>query len=110
PGRPAPNADRNPWAGERELLEQVSKPLPRQACALAATAQPFVPSPLRGFDEPQHTAKVAADAEVVAVASHALTERGVLRLDRLVPMATTPVVDGLLGPSESLSEKSSWVV
>ena len=35
------------------------------------------------------------------MASHALTKRGVLRLDRLVPMATTPVVEGLLGPSEA---------
>jgi hypothetical protein len=35
------------------------------------------------------------------VASHALPARGVLRLDRLVPMATTPVVEGLLGPSEA---------
>ena len=35
------------------------------------------------------------------MASHALTERGVLCLDRLVPMATTPVVEGLLGPSEA---------
>ena len=30
------------------------------------------------------------------MAAHALTERGVLCLDRLVPMATTPVVEGLL--------------
>src|SRR5215216_6833842 len=82
-------------------LEHVSTPLPRQARALAATAQPFVPRPLRGFDEPQQTPKVAADAEVVAVAAHALTERGVLCLERLVPMATTPVVEGLLGPSEA---------
>jgi hypothetical protein len=35
------------------------------------------------------------------VASHALPARGVLRLDRLVPMATTPVVEGLLGPSKA---------
>src|ERR671922_2842664 len=63
-----PDPDRDPWVGKRKLLEQVSKPLPCQARALATTAQPCVPRPLRRFDEPQQTAKVAADAEGVAVA------------------------------------------
>jgi hypothetical protein len=44
---------------------------------------------------------MATDAEVIAVASQASTERGVLCLDRLMPVATTPVVDGLFGPSEA---------
>ena len=69
--------------------------------ALAATAQPLVPGPLRRFDESQQTPKVAVDAEVVEVASQTSTERGVLRLNRLVPMASTPVVEGLLGPSQA---------
>lgn len=38
---------------------------------------------------------------VVAVASQASTERGVLLLTRQMPMAMAPVVDGLLGPSEA---------
>jgi hypothetical protein len=35
------------------------------------------------------------------VAPQALTERGVLRRHRLVPVAPTPVVEGRLGPSEA---------
>jgi hypothetical protein len=35
------------------------------------------------------------------VASQMSTERGVLWLNRLMPMASTPVVDGLLGPSQA---------
>jgi hypothetical protein len=35
------------------------------------------------------------------VASQTSTERGVLGLHRLMPMASTPVVDGLLGPSQA---------
>jgi hypothetical protein len=37
----------------------------------------------------------------MAVAPQTSTERGVLLLHRPMPMATTPVVDGLLGPSEA---------
>ena len=44
---------------------------------------------------------VAADAEVIEVASQASIERGVLILNRQMPMATAPVVDVLLGPSEA---------
>ena len=93
-----PDPDRDPWAGKRALSEQIREPLPSETLALAATAQPLVPRPLRRFDEPQQTLKVAADAEVVEVASQTSTERGVLCLDRLMPMASTPVVDGLSWP------------
>jgi hypothetical protein len=44
---------------------------------------------------------VAVDPEVVEVAPQAPMERGVLILDRLMPMAAAPVVDGLLSPSEA---------
>src|SRR2546422_1828958 len=96
-----PDPDRDPWVGQRLLSEEIRKPLPIETLALAATAQPLVPSPLRRFDESQETLKVAADAEVVEVASQTSTERGVLCLNRLMPMASTPVVDGLLGPSQA---------
>src|SRR5262249_15416698 len=85
----------------RPLAEEIRKPLPVKTLALAATAQPLVPRPLRRFDETQQTRNIAADAEVIAVASQTSTERGVLGLNRLMPMASTPVVDGLLGPSEA---------
>src|SRR5207244_7204384 len=96
-----PDPDRDPWAGKRPLSEEIRQPLPVKTLALAATAQPLVPRPLRRFDETQQTRKVAADAEVIAVASQTSTERGVLGLNRLMPMASTPVVDGLLGPSQA---------
>ena len=96
-----PDPDRDPWAGKRPLSEEIRKPLPIETLALAATTQPLVPRPLRRFDEPQETPKVATDAEVVEVASQTSTERGVLGLNRLMPMASTPVVEGLLGPSEA---------
>ena len=35
------------------------------------------------------------------MASQTSTERGVLCLNRLMPMASTPVVEGLLGPSQA---------
>src|SRR4051794_26499330 len=67
---------------------------------LATTAEPLEPSPLRFLDEHQQTAKVAADAEVVEVASDARRERGMLRLDRQVSMASTPFGDVLYCPSQ----------
>jgi hypothetical protein len=83
------------------LSEKVRESLPVEPLALAATAQPLVPGPLRRLDEPQQTPKVAADAAVIEMTSQAYTERGVLLLDRRVPMATAPVVDGRLCPSEA---------
>src|SRR5439155_22392769 len=91
----------DPWVGKRPLSEEIREPLPIETLALAATTQPLVPRPLRRFDEPQQTPKVAADTEVVEVASQTSTERGVLCFNRLMPMASTPVVDGLLGPSQA---------
>ena len=96
-----PDPDRDPWAGKRHLSEEIREPLPIETLALAATTQPLVPRPLRCFDEPQETPKVATHAEVVEVASQTSPERGVLCLNRLMPMASTPVVDGLLGPSQA---------
>src|SRR4029434_26138 len=96
-----PDPNRDPWVGQRLLSEEIRKPLPRETRALAATTQPLIPHPLRCFDEPQQTPKVATHAEVVEVASQTSTERGVLCLNRLMPMASTPVVDGLLGPSQA---------
>src|SRR5262249_17213172 len=97
----APDPDRDPCAGKRPLSEEIRKPLPRETLAPAATAQPLVPGPLRRFDESQETPKVTTHAEVVEVASQTSTERGVLCLNRLMPMASTPVVEGLLGPSQA---------
>jgi hypothetical protein len=98
---PTPDPDRDPWAWKRPLSEEIREPLPRETLALAATAQPLVPGPLRRFDESQQTLKVAIHAEVVEVTSQTSTERGVLCLNRLMPMASTPIVDGLLGPSQA---------
>ena len=51
-------------------------------------------------------AEVAADAEVVEVASYASRECRVLGLDRMVSMATTPIVDGLNRPSQAHTAES----
>src|SRR5262245_20679057 len=96
-----PDPDRDPWVGKRSLAEEIREPLPRETLALAATTQPLVPRPLRRCDEPQQTPKVAADAEGVEVASQPSTERGVWGLNRLMPMASTPGVNGLLGPAQA---------
>src|SRR5512138_350706 len=59
-----------------------------------------MPDALHGSDEPDHAGEVAIDAEVVDVPAYAPAERGMLLLDRLVSVAPTEVVDGLLGPLE----------
>jgi len=69
--------------------------------ALAATTPPLLPRPLRRFDEPPQTPNVAADTDGVDVAAQPSSERGVLGLTRRGPVASTPVVAGLLGPSEA---------
>jgi hypothetical protein len=98
---PPPDPDRDPWAGQRPLSQEIRTPLPRETLALAATAPPLVPGPLRRCDESQETPQVATHAAGVAVASQTSTERGVLGRNRLLPRASTPVVDGLLGPSQA---------
>src|SRR5919109_579623 len=98
---PTPDPDRDPWAWQRSLSEEIRTPFPRKTLALAATAQPLVPGTLRRSDELQQTLKVAIHAEGVEVASQTSTERRVLCLNRLMPMASTPIVDGLLGPSQA---------
>ena len=45
----APDPDCDPWAGKRQLSEQVRKPLPRQTRTLAATAPPFIPGVYKKF-------------------------------------------------------------
>jgi hypothetical protein len=60
-----PDPDRDPWAGERELSEEIREPFPIQPLALTATTQPLIPGPLCCLDEPQQATKVAAHAEVV---------------------------------------------
>jgi hypothetical protein len=77
--------------GERLLSEEIGTPFPMETLALAATAQPLVPGPLRRFDESQETPKVAPHAEGIAVTSQTSTERGVLCLNRLVPTPYPPV-------------------
>jgi len=72
-----------------------------QTRALAAATKPLVPGPLRCFDESHHAVVVATDAEVIEVTSQAPIERGVLLLNREVPVASAPVVDGLLSPSQA---------
>src|SRR5262247_2012594 len=98
---PTPDPDHDPWAWQRSLSEEIRKPCPRKTLALAATAPPLVSGTLRCSDESQQTLKVAIHAEVVAVASQTSTERRVLCLNRLMPMASTPIVEGLLGPSQA---------
>jgi hypothetical protein len=96
-----PELDDDPGTGERALSEKIRAPRPGEPRALAATAQPLVPRPLRRFHESQHTPQVAADAEGIAMASHASTERGVRRLDRPRPMAAAPLIEGRLCPSKT---------
>ena len=82
-------------------MHKVGEPLPGEMLALAPMAKPFVPGSPRRLDEQQQAAEVAAAAEVVEVASQASRERSVLCLDRMVSMATTPIVDGLNRPSQA---------
>jgi hypothetical protein len=63
-------------------------------CLLASTAKPLKPSSLHLQDEHRQACAVAVDAKVVEVAGDTSRERGVLRLDWLMSMASTPVVDG----------------
>ena len=83
------------------MSEEVREPFPMQPLALTVTAPPRIPGPLCCLDEPQQATKVAAHSEGVIVALQALPERGVLHLYRLMPMAPTPGVEDLLGPSEA---------
>ena len=82
------------------MSEKIRAPLPGEPLALAATAPPLVPRPLRRFHESPHTPQVAADADVIAVAAHAYTARGVRRLDRPMPVAAAPIREGRRCPSE----------
>ena len=83
------------------LIEKISEPFPGETLALASAAEPLVPDPLRRLDEQQQTTEVAADAEVVEVASQSSRERRVLNLDRKVPMEMAPIGDGLNRPSQA---------
>jgi hypothetical protein len=74
---------------------------PHVRLALTPTAEPLVPGPLQLLDDPQQRNQVAADTEVVEVTLDSSLERFVLNRDRLVPMATTPIVDGSNEPSQS---------
>ena len=44
---------------------------------------------------------IAADAKVVEVALQTSIERGLLLLDREMPISTAPLVDGRLRPSQA---------
>lgn len=52
------------------------------------------------YEEVQ-TAEISSYSEVIEMPLDAAHQRGVLLLDRLVPMALAPGVDGLLGPSQA---------
>jgi len=67
---------------------------------MATPAEPLEPRLLRFLDEQLQTTEIAADAEVVEVPPQPSRERGVLQLDRPVPMASTPVRNGLNRPSQ----------
>ena len=75
--------------------------LPRHVLALASAAKPLEPRTLPRRDDELQTTKVAADAEVVEVPLKAPTQSEVLSPDRLMSMASTPVVDGLYRPSQA---------
>ena len=97
--RPHPNGD--PGPEERPPPQHIGEPRPMQTRALASTAKPRVPGPLRCSDESHHTARVTMHAEGVEVTSSAPIERGVWSLDRRMPMATAPVVKRRFHPSEA---------
>src|SRR5918999_4213073 len=98
---PTPYLDCDSRSGERPPSQHIRESLPRQTLSLTSTAKPFVPGPLRRFDEQLKTMIVAADAKVVEVTFSASLERGVLILDREMPIATAPLVDGRLRPSQT---------
>ena len=79
----------------------IREPLPREALALAPTAEPLVPGAPRLLEYQQQTTEVAADAEVVEVPAYTPAERGVLLLDRLVPVAPAEIGEGHLRPLQS---------
>jgi hypothetical protein len=96
---PTPDPDGDPRPGKRPPAQQIGASRPVQTRAVAATATPLIPGPLRGCDASLPTGRVAAHANVIAGTLYAPVERGVWLLHRPMPMATAPLVDGRLGPS-----------
>ena len=73
---------RGSGSGKREVAEKIREPFPDEALSLAPTAEPFVPGPLRLFEDEQQTSEVAAHREVVEVALDTPREPFVLNRDR----------------------------
>ena len=86
---------------ERVHAKHPRESSPRQARRLTSAAEPPTPAPLHPAKELNQASLVSIHPEVVDVPVHASDERGVLLLDRHVPVATTPVVDGLERPSQA---------
>src|SRR2546421_8135341 len=80
---------------------QLYEARPRHLRALTSTVEPFPPRAPHLEDETFEAANVALHAEVVDVATYASDERLMLLLDRLVPVAPAPVVDGRDRPSQA---------
>ena len=89
-----PELDGDPGTRERIAFQNLAESLPGEVPLLAPTLKPLEPAALRLLDNEHQPFKVAAHAEVVDVPLDAPLERGVLRLDGLMPMAATPRPDG----------------
>src|SRR5438445_6075491 len=87
-----PDFDDDTRGREREIPEQVIEPLPCESCPLTSAVEPLVPRATHVIDHRGQAPPVAVDAEVVEVALDTSPERGVLFLNRQVPMISAPVV------------------
>ena len=76
----------------RSVEDATHKKSPKITGTPAKTAKPLKPDSLHLQDEHRQASAIAVDAKVVEVAGDTPRERGVLRLDRLMSMAATPVV------------------
>ncbi len=97
----SPNLDRDPWPGQGEAYKKLLEPLPRETRTLAATAQPLKPKPLGHGDQAAQAARVAVHPEVIEVTNQTSLERRMLHCNREMPMASTPLGDGLDCPSQA---------
>jgi len=82
-----PELDRDPRHGERVALQERIEPLPTEASPLAPSAKPLEPD--AGY-RPHQTSKaslIAIHSKVVEVSADPPHERGVLLLNRIVPVA-----------------------
>ena len=80
-------------------MKQPLEPLPGETFLLAAASKPQVPDACSRKHQALQALPVAVHSEVVVVTSETSRERGVLVLDRVVPVAPAVLGDGLNRPS-----------